>query len=151
MVVRTMTSRVRTPSASGGATAWSRTVVGDPRPAGRHGRELKRAGDLWQTRHAGASSRAGDGFDTHNLPSVGPRCRAGTRGTPWLDANGEAIAGSLVSTITFPQRRNPMPSRFAGTVRAPEFPEGLDWINSEPLTLSQLRGKLVLLDFWTYC
>ena len=44
-----------------------------------------------------------------------------------------------------------MPSRFAGTVRAPEFPEGLDWINSQPLTLQKLRGKLVLLDFWTSC
>jgi hypothetical protein len=34
---------------------------------------------------------------------------------------------------------------------APEFPEGLDWLNVErPLTLRELRGKLVLLDFWTY-
>ncbi len=24
------------------------------------------------------------------------------------------------------------------------------WINSEPLTLQQLRGKVVLIDFWTY-
>ncbi|HVV69003.1 MAG TPA: cytochrome c biogenesis protein DipZ [Gammaproteobacteria bacterium] len=24
------------------------------------------------------------------------------------------------------------------------------WINSEPLTLAQLRGKVVLIDFWTY-
>lgn len=24
------------------------------------------------------------------------------------------------------------------------------WINSEPLTLAQLRGKVVLVDFWTY-
>jgi thiol-disulfide isomerase/thioredoxin len=24
------------------------------------------------------------------------------------------------------------------------------WINSEPLTLRQLRGKVVLIDFWTY-
>lgn len=36
-------------------------------------------------------------------------------------------------------------------VRAPEFPRGLTWLNSQPLTLSQLRGKVVLLDFWTYC
>ena len=43
-----------------------------------------------------------------------------------------------------------MPSRFAGTVRAPEFPTGLQWINCEPLTLAGLRGKLVLLDFWTF-
>jgi hypothetical protein len=34
---------------------------------------------------------------------------------------------------------------------APEFQPGLDWINVDhPLTLRELRGKLVLLDFWTY-
>ena len=33
---------------------------------------------------------------------------------------------------------------------APEF-TGLDgWINSEPLTVSELKGKVVLVDFWTY-
>jgi DNA-binding beta-propeller fold protein YncE len=40
---------------------------------------------------------------------------------------------------------------FAGLTPAPDFPAGLDWLNtSEPLTLSDLRGKVVLLDFWTY-
>jgi thiol-disulfide isomerase/thioredoxin/sugar lactone lactonase YvrE len=40
---------------------------------------------------------------------------------------------------------------YAGKVRAPEFPMGLDWINvDQPLAMSQLRGKVVLLDFWTY-
>lgn len=36
--------------------------------------------------------------------------------------------------------------------KAPEI-IGIDsegWINSEPLTLEKFRGKLVLLDFWTY-
>ena len=34
---------------------------------------------------------------------------------------------------------------------APELQTGLDWINVErPLTMRQLKGKLVLLDFWTY-
>lgn len=28
---------------------------------------------------------------------------------------------------------------------------GVDWINSGPIRLEELRGKLVLLDFWTYC
>jgi hypothetical protein len=37
-------------------------------------------------------------------------------------------------------------------VYAPEFPEGLDWLNTEsPLKMSDLKGKLVLLDFWTFC
>jgi hypothetical protein len=45
-----------------------------------------------------------------------------------------------------------MPSRYAGIVRAPEFPAGLDWLNvAEPLRMAGLRGKLVILDFWTFC
>jgi DNA-binding beta-propeller fold protein YncE len=40
---------------------------------------------------------------------------------------------------------------FAGTADAPPFPEGLDWINTaEPISLNDLKGKVVLLDFWTY-
>jgi len=42
--------------------------------------------------------------------------------------------------------------RLEGHVRAPDFPQGLEWLNTDkPLTLEGLRGKMVLLDFWTYC
>ena len=43
-----------------------------------------------------------------------------------------------------------MVNPYVGTVRAPEFPAGLEWINSAPLSMAELRGKLVILDFWTY-
>lgn len=33
---------------------------------------------------------------------------------------------------------------------APELEGGGAWINSEPLTLASLRGKVVLVNFWTY-
>ena len=33
---------------------------------------------------------------------------------------------------------------------APELVGIQGWINSDPLTLAQLRGKVVLIDFWTY-
>ena len=40
---------------------------------------------------------------------------------------------------------------YIGNIRAPEFPVDVDWLNTDrPLSLAQLRGKLVLLDFWTY-
>ena len=39
-----------------------------------------------------------------------------------------------------------------GKVNAPEFPADLEWLNvSKPLQMKQLRGKIVVLDFWTYC
>ena len=38
-----------------------------------------------------------------------------------------------------------------GIASAP-FPEGLDWFNvSRPLKMSELKGKVILLDFWTFC
>ena len=41
---------------------------------------------------------------------------------------------------------------FAGTVNAPDFPQNVEWINTDrPLSMEDLRGKLVVLDFWTYC
>jgi thiol-disulfide isomerase/thioredoxin len=51
------------------------------------------------------------------------------------------------------------PSKVAGTVDVHHLPVGPDapaleaangWINSSPLTRADLRGKVVLYDFWTY-
>jgi thiol-disulfide isomerase/thioredoxin len=34
--------------------------------------------------------------------------------------------------------------------RAPEFPKNLTWLNGKPLSMKDLRGKVVLIDIWTY-
>jgi len=68
-----------------------------------------------------------------------------------------ALAASLfwpglsVSHAAVQQEKSKMPE-YEGKVNAPEFPEGMEWLNTErPLAIRQLKGKVVLLDFWTYC
>ncbi|MEJ1931763.1 thioredoxin-like domain-containing protein, partial [Nostoc sp. NIES-2111] len=37
-------------------------------------------------------------------------------------------------------------------VRAPELPQDYSWLNTDyPLSIKQLKGRVVILDFWTYC
>lgn len=44
------------------------------------------------------------------------------------------------------------PAPYKQTVQAPEFTGAVGWLNvKEPLTLADLKGKVVLVDFWTYC
>jgi cytochrome c biogenesis protein CcdA/thiol-disulfide isomerase/thioredoxin len=35
-------------------------------------------------------------------------------------------------------------------IKAPEIIPGGEWFNSNPLIIEELRGKVVLIDFWTY-
>jgi thiol-disulfide isomerase/thioredoxin len=42
------------------------------------------------------------------------------------------------------------PAAAPAAVKAPEFTGIEQWHNSAPLTMQQLRGKVVLVDFWTY-
>jgi DNA-binding beta-propeller fold protein YncE len=60
--------------------------------------------------------------------------------------NGDTSAEPTSTTVAVPAAASA-----AGATPAPEFPSGLDWLNVEqPLDLETLRGKIVLLDFWTY-
>src|SRR5580692_11199983 len=52
----------------------------------------------------------------------------------------------LFTSVAWAQRDD---DAFVGA-KAPELKEGTLWINSSPLTLESLKGKVVILDFWAF-
>jgi len=62
------------------------------------------------------------------------------------------LVTSALSTRTAAQEGKSKMPEYEGKVNAPEFPEGMEWLNTDrPLSVRQLKGKVVLLDFWTFC
>src|SRR5829696_2764164 len=53
-------------------------------------------------------------------------------------------ANQLVRSATHPAAQLPVEGRLPG------FDGATGWLNSPPLTAADLRGKVVLVDFWTY-
>jgi thiol-disulfide isomerase/thioredoxin len=65
-------------------------------------------------------------------------------------ASSAAAIGSLVAGPAAGNAAGPDANPANIGNPAPEF-TGIDkWLNSDPLTMQQLRGKVVLVDFWTY-
>lgn len=61
------------------------------------------------------------------------------------------LAVLVVLGATFVLAQDDAGSEYIGQLPAPDLPTGVDWLNvAAPLALTDLRGKIVLLDFWTY-
>src|SRR5262245_55095255 len=58
-------------------------------------------------------------------------------------------ATGLSKTLLRPFRASSAEYKSSESAAAPELATG-DWINSQPLTLKDLRGRVVLIDFWTF-
>jgi DNA-binding beta-propeller fold protein YncE len=71
-----------------------------------------------------------------------PTVREGATVQRYALPNGRATA---------PQKDFNMSAQENVRVRAPELTGGRGWLNTDkPLTIAALKGKVVLLDFWTY-
>jgi thiol-disulfide isomerase/thioredoxin/sugar lactone lactonase YvrE len=62
----------------------------------------------------------------------------------------------LATVLTLPStlsvQAKAMEHPFARREKVPQLPQNLTWLNTAgPLELHDLRGKFVLVDFWTYC
>src|SRR5882672_4757487 len=79
-----------------------------------------------------------------SAPPAGRRAAASMPARPMAPSPWTRINGS---------ESNRCGGAMTGIVRAPDFDQpGLAWFNvAAPLTLADLRGKLVILDFWTFC
>ena len=61
------------------------------------------------------------------------------------------VAGSMLAYEFAYERGVVMSAQDRARVRAPEIQGGRGWLNTDkPLSLAALKGKVVLLDFWTY-
>ena len=58
-------------------------------------------------------------------------------------------ATSLTEMVLIPFRSSPSTYKTSEAATAPDL-AAAEWINSEPLKLKDLRGRVVLLEFWTF-
>lgn len=77
--------------------------------------------------------------------------RAGGRIQAWVAALlflGAMLGGAVSSPLAAQDEKPPFPRR----ANAPGLGGGTEWLNTAgPLELKDLKGKFVVLDFWTFC
>lgn len=63
---------------------------------------------------------------------------------------GIIVVAAVAVTLLSPQGTATPAVSLGNYGKAPDFQGIQNWINSPPLSISQLKGKVVLVDFWTY-
>jgi cytochrome c biogenesis protein CcdA/thiol-disulfide isomerase/thioredoxin len=71
-----------------------------------------------------------------NVPGYASRLQDAIEGNTTADDKLAALNGTKTATARYHE--------------APDLQEISAWINSPPLTMPELRGRVVLVDFWTY-
>jgi peroxiredoxin len=109
-------------------------------------RQIKQAGERTNQAIALIYEKKRDGVDPQTMRKV-------------LEKLREEERKKIESVLTKRQKRNVLKLRgrrfnFKNMdrriYRAPEFEQVTAWINSEPLTMKELRGQVVAVHFWTY-
>jgi cytochrome c biogenesis protein CcdA/thiol-disulfide isomerase/thioredoxin len=94
-------------------------------------------------RFHGAQNGAQGAMMAANAPVAASGNDAGAAAsTPTANADGSQAMAQAA------QPGSPAPLPVEGTL--PSLDGAVQWLNSPPLTAAQLRGKVVLVDFWTY-
>jgi thiol-disulfide isomerase/thioredoxin len=77
---------------------------------------------------------------------------------PWLTGAGALVCAALVVVLVMLWQPAPAPLSIAAAQdkdsgdAAPDFDGGTGWYNAAaPIKMKDLKGKVVLLDFWTLC
>ncbi len=103
----------------------------------------------------GAMACGGDSNDValEGVATVTPTAPAADAATPRVVSIPTSPTSQAGSTPTPAPTKAAEPAtsgRSEDDELAPEFRNITSWINSEPFTMESQRGKVVLIDFWTY-
>src|SRR5262249_54047358 len=117
----------------------------------RSRRPLRRLGTARPLRRRDAGGLQNTALAGHRRAGRAPRAPRHPRGTGRSRADIEHREGSVMTAFW----RTPAGLHFAAARlpdegQLPSFDGATGWLNSPPLTPDGLRGKVVLIDFWTY-
>ena len=134
--------------ANGGGNAAGANTAG-----GAAGSNAGTSGNAGAGGNGAASSGAassGDGGNGNGGGGAGDGSGAASAGAG--SGSGDGAAAPMGTPTATPVPPPPCEGSRGGDIGncAPEFAGTQEWLNSEPLSLDALRGRVVLIDFWTY-